>query len=1057
MSKRFLSGINVTGSAALNTVADAGSNTDKFLVLDSSNVVSYRTAAELYADLGIGSLPAGFTSTLKHEVKAGQAISKGQAVYVSSADGTNMIVSKASNVSEGTSSKTMGLLEVSLSTNGKGNVITEGLLSGLNTNGATAGDPVWLGVDGALIFGLTNKPYAPAHLVFIGIVTRANSNNGEIFVKVQNGFEMNELHNYAEGSVQNNQVIVYESATSLYKPKTISTILGYTPVTNARTITINGTSYDLSADRSWTITTDASARSILRYVATANQTTFTISGGYTPGLTDVYRNGVKLDNTTDFTATNGTTIVLTNGASVNDVIEVYRYQTAFLANNALRVVTEFTATAGQTTFNVTYNSGLVDVFYNGSKLLSTEYAAGNGTTIVLNFPCNLNDTLEVHAYSYQVGAFSGQAQLNGTGFVKVSGTTVTYDNSTYLTSINSSQVTTALGFTPYNATNPSGYITSSALSSYLPLAGGTLTGALNGTSISLSQDINLENNKYIYAKKSSGATTFNILGINLSDKVSIDATGMGTVFGGALSGTSATFSGVITINNNIRGLALNRDAVTNYNGIGFQTATVQQWFVGMRENLSSNDYVIYNESGYDNFKLSKSTGAATFSSSVTAGTHYKLSGRTTSFGYQFPDWQIYNTTDGGLAFNNYSSDFLIITSGGSVGIGTTSPNTKLSIQNDGASAYSNSGWRNTSSTAQLYIGVGGNSVSATFAQNNAYIINAGASSLVLGTNDTERMSITSGGNVLIGAGTTAQGPLDIFRSVSGGLGGHIILRNNGAAVGNEEAVMFVDGDINTMRAAISSTTEGAPYFGDIKFKTGLGAYASLTTRMTITGSGLVGIGTTNPGFKLDITSGVPDVLRVTNTGSATGNNPTAQFLNTHGNHSWGICAEFRVGASGGTDSSSILFSQGYNSNTWAIGFGYNDTTNFRINRDQGPYGGGWGTTLFSMDRNGSYSFAGSNVSDRRNKKDINYIVNSQLDTILKLKPASFIKKSPGKEEYGTFTHTGFIAQDILEDEIPNLVHGNYTDGYALDYDGILAIAVKAIQELKAEIDILKAR
>jgi hypothetical protein len=39
-------------------------------------------------------------------------------------------------------------------------------------------------------------------------------------------------------------------------------------------------------------------------------------------------------------------------------------------------------------------------------------------------------------------------------------------------------VTTALGFTPYNATNPSGYITSSSLSSYLPLTGGTLNGAL---------------------------------------------------------------------------------------------------------------------------------------------------------------------------------------------------------------------------------------------------------------------------------------------------------------------------------------------------------------------------------------------------------------------------------------------------------------------------------------------------------------------------------------------------------------------------------------------------
>jgi len=98
-------------------------------------------------------------------------ITKGQAVYVSSADGTNMVVSLASNVSEPTSSKTMGLIIQNLATNVRGFVITEGLLAGLNTSSATAGDPVWLGTNGNLIYGLINKPAAPAHLVFIGIVT----------------------------------------------------------------------------------------------------------------------------------------------------------------------------------------------------------------------------------------------------------------------------------------------------------------------------------------------------------------------------------------------------------------------------------------------------------------------------------------------------------------------------------------------------------------------------------------------------------------------------------------------------------------------------------------------------------------------------------------------------------------------------------------------------------------------------------------------------------------------------------------------------------------------
>ena len=162
-----------------------------------------------------------FTSTLKHIVKAGQAINKGQAVYVSSADGTNMIVSKASNVSEATSSKTMGLLETNLATNGQGYVITEGLLAGLNTNSATIGDPVWLGVNGDLIYGLINKPYAPTHLVYIGVVTRVSATVGEILVKVQNGFELKEIHDVdlISNTPQNNDVLTYDSASSLWKNK----------------------------------------------------------------------------------------------------------------------------------------------------------------------------------------------------------------------------------------------------------------------------------------------------------------------------------------------------------------------------------------------------------------------------------------------------------------------------------------------------------------------------------------------------------------------------------------------------------------------------------------------------------------------------------------------------------------------------------------------------------------------------------------------------------------------------------------------------------------------
>jgi hypothetical protein len=95
-----------------------------------------------------------------------------------------------------------------------------------------------------------------------------------------------------------------------------------------------------------------------------------------------------------------------------------------------------------------------------------------------------------------------------------------------------------------------------------------------------------------------------------------------------VSGTG-TFSGNVQINTNTTGLVLNRGAVTNYTGVGYLTAGVGQWFVGMRENLSSNNYIIYNENGTDAVTISKSNSTVTFSSLGT-GTVYSNGGTLTN-------------------------------------------------------------------------------------------------------------------------------------------------------------------------------------------------------------------------------------------------------------------------------------------------------------------------------------------------------------------------------------------------------------------------------------------
>jgi hypothetical protein len=148
-----------------------------------------------------------YVSKVQHIIKAGVAITKGQAVYITGSDGTNMIAGLASNTSEIASSKVMGLAASTAAINGQIFVVTEGLLAGLNTSTATAGDPVWLGANGNLIFGLLGKPTSPLHLVYIGVVTRVQQNNGEIFVKVQNGIEIDEIHDVQISSPATGQLL----------------------------------------------------------------------------------------------------------------------------------------------------------------------------------------------------------------------------------------------------------------------------------------------------------------------------------------------------------------------------------------------------------------------------------------------------------------------------------------------------------------------------------------------------------------------------------------------------------------------------------------------------------------------------------------------------------------------------------------------------------------------------------------------------------------------------------------------------------------------------------
>jgi hypothetical protein len=155
------------------------------------------------------------TATVKNAESV--AITKGQVVYLFAATGGFPSVKLAYNTTDATSAKTFGVVsDTSIAPNGTGTVTCVGVVDGLNLGAYQDGDTVYLG-DTPGSFTAT-KPYAPNHLVYVGIIERANAGNGELYVRVQNGYELDEIHDVQiTAPKQSGQTLIYDNTTSLWK------------------------------------------------------------------------------------------------------------------------------------------------------------------------------------------------------------------------------------------------------------------------------------------------------------------------------------------------------------------------------------------------------------------------------------------------------------------------------------------------------------------------------------------------------------------------------------------------------------------------------------------------------------------------------------------------------------------------------------------------------------------------------------------------------------------------------------------------------------------------
>ena len=170
----------------------------------------------------------------------GATLTKGTVVYISGATGQIPTVTKALASGDTTSAQTLGVMSADLANNTNGYVTIIGLVTDIDTSAYTDGAQLYLSPTTAGTY-TTTKPYAPNHLVYVAIVEYAHPTHGKLFVKVQNGYELDELHNVSAQSPSNGQTIIYNASTSLWEKANLTAGTGVSVTNGAGSITIANT------------------------------------------------------------------------------------------------------------------------------------------------------------------------------------------------------------------------------------------------------------------------------------------------------------------------------------------------------------------------------------------------------------------------------------------------------------------------------------------------------------------------------------------------------------------------------------------------------------------------------------------------------------------------------------------------------------------------------------------------------------------------------------------------------------------------------------------------
>ena len=233
----------ITGNTGLTCETITGCTTIQDILTDLANLDLAITSIQddidtIFADLstkfnnptgdttqyiaGDGSLVTfpvlGEAGSLVRQVRneTGATLTKGTIVYINGASGNKATVTKAIATGDGTSAQTFGFIQADIPNNQNGYAVVRGEISGVDTSAVSGGTQLYLSSTVAGTWTST-KQYAPNHLVYVGIVTRSHQNQGSIEVAIQNGFELDELHDVQAQTPSNRDTIIFDSSDSQWK------------------------------------------------------------------------------------------------------------------------------------------------------------------------------------------------------------------------------------------------------------------------------------------------------------------------------------------------------------------------------------------------------------------------------------------------------------------------------------------------------------------------------------------------------------------------------------------------------------------------------------------------------------------------------------------------------------------------------------------------------------------------------------------------------------------------------------------------------------------------